>query len=591
MEAELLNDIVEWAGEVASIGYWSYDPETGQVTWSDQAAKLLGLPPDAVTASNESFFQVFSDNEAVSPDGGFDDCLSQDAPFVVERNIQTAGSGERRVRVIGRKRAASDTMSERLVGIVQDTSQEHARQQSLGTALRWLETASEIASLGYWYLDVTNQNLEWSDEVFRIHGYEPGAFIPELENAIDAYHPEDRERITAAVQRGQETGEPWALHARLVQRDGSIRQVMARGKPLYESGRLMALFGVLQDITDQEQRLANERLFVSLVQQTPEGICITDVNGHCEWVNEAFEMLTGFSANEMHGQKPGQLLQGPETDPETVARIAQALEARQPYSCEILNYRRDGLPYWTRLSIFPHFDEHGELTHYMSIQIDVTEQRKAEEKLAEQTRSLELSNFQLSRQRTTAEIIAKQDREIREELETAVERSRELQDELRRLAHFDELTGLPNRRHVLERAEAELRRSVRYGRPLSIVITDIDHFKQINDGYGHQVGDEAIRHVSALLAQSLREEIDMCGRIGGEEFLLLLPESEVTAAALLAERLRKLIEESPLRCGAQFTCSFGVAERDTHETLEGLIKAADSKLYEAKNGGRNCVHF
>ena len=77
---------------------------------------------------------------------------------------------------------------------------------------------------------------------------------------------------------------------------------------------------------DQEQRLANERLFVSLVQQSPEGICITDVNGHCEWVNEAFEKLTGVSANEMHGQKPGQLLQGPETDPETVARIALALE-------------------------------------------------------------------------------------------------------------------------------------------------------------------------------------------------------------------------------------------------------------------------
>ncbi len=591
MEAELLNDIVEWAGEVASIGYWSYDPKTGQFTWSDQAARLLGFTPGVMTPSNESFFEVLAANEPESPGREFDDCLSHDSPFVLERNIQTAGSGERRVRVIGKKRAASSNLSERLVGIVQDTSHEHARQQSLGTALRWLETASEIACLGYWYLDVTKQNLEWSDEVFRIHGYEPGAFIPELDRAIDAYHHEDRERITEAVQRGQETGEPWSLHARLVQRDGSIRQVMARGKPLYEGGRLVALFGVLQDITDQEKRLAKERLFVSLVQQTPEGICITDTDGNCEWANEAFERMTGFSSSEMHGQKPGQLLQGPETDPETVARIAKALEARKPYSCEILNYRRDGMPYWTRLSIFPHFDEHGELTHFMSIQIDVTEQRKAEEKLAEQTRSLELSNFQLSRQRSSAEIIARKDREIREELETAVAQSRELQDELRRLAHFDELTGLPNRRHVLERAEAELRRSVRYGRPLSIVITDIDHFKQINDRYGHQVGDDAIRHVSTLLANSLREEVDMCGRIGGEEFLLLLPESEVTAAALLAERLRKLIEESPLRCGANFTCSFGVAERDTHETLEALIKAADSKLYEAKNGGRNCVHF
>ncbi len=591
MKAELLSDIVEWTGEVSSIGYWSFNPETGHVSWSDQTFRILGYNPGAVEPSYKLFRNAVDPGERKALDAEVKKALTQKNAYIVERAITIPNGRTKRVRAMAKRRANIAGQPELLVGMIQDIGHEHARQKSLGTALRWLETASEIARLGYWYLDIAHQSLEWSDEVYRIHGYEPGSFTPVVEEAINAYHPEDRQRIADAVRRGQEAGEPWSVHARLVRQNGDVRQVMASGKPLYDQGRLVALFGIIQDVTANEEREANDRLFVSLVKQTPEGICITDAQGRCEWVNEAFERLSGFTLEEIHGQKPGLKLQGPETNLETAVEIGEALKKGDSCSVEILNYRKDGQPYWNRLSIFPHFDINGKLTHFMSIQMDITAQKLAKEQLAEQSRTLEQSNFQLERERQSMESMAKKDRAMREELETAVARSRELQDELRRMAHYDELTGLPNRRFVLQRADAEHRRASRYGRPMSLIMADIDSFKAINDHFGHQVGDRAIAHVAALLDQALRTGIDICGRLGGEEFILVLPETNLAAAIQVAERLRTLLENTPFEEHPPILCSFGVAEATRHETLEDAIRVVDQNLYAAKEAGRNRVNY
>lgn len=591
MNAELLSEIVEWTGEVSSIGYWSFDPESGHLSWSDQTFRILGYAPGTVVPTYELIRNTLRIDEREAFDAGVQTAQTQEKLYVIERAITTHSGIAKRIRVMGRMRRETDDQPALLVGMIQDISHERARQQTLGTALQWLETASEIARLGYWYLDVAHQTLEWSEEVYRIHGYEPGAFTPLLDMAIEAYHPDDRDRIAEAVRRGQESGDSWSLHARLLRSDGSQRQVMASGRPMYDEGRPVALFGVIQDVTAQQEQLANDRLFVSLVTKTPEGICITDADGACQWMNRSFERMSGFSQEEMHGQKPGLMLQGPETDPESVARISAALAAERSCTEEIMNYRKDGEPYWTRLSIFPHHDESGTLTHFMSIQVDVTSQKQAESQLAEQSRSLAESNFYLERQRAAAESMADKDRRMREELEQAVTRSRELQEELRQLAHYDELSGLPNRRYALRRAEAEHRRARRYCRPMSLIMADIDNFKSVNDRYGHQVGDQAICQVAYTFEELLRQSVDLCGRLGGEEFLLILPETNLASAIQVAERLRAALESTPFHEGPPIRCSFGVAEATQHANIEDAVKAADKKLYEAKEAGRNRVMY
>lgn len=151
----------------------------------------------------------------------------------------------------------------------------------------------------------------------------------------------------------------------------------------------------------------------------------------------------------------------------------------------------------------------------------------------------------------------------------------------------DPLTGVNNRRLFQLRLEQELSRARRYDHRLTLVMLDIDHFKQFNDAHGHRAGDEVLRRLAILIQRELREP-DMFFRVGGEEFAILLPETDVTGAAALVERLRNRI----MRDGSlPITLSFGLAEFPTHaEGPEPLIEAADQALYASKQAGRNLAH-
>lgn len=157
----------------------------------------------------------------------------------------------------------------------------------------------------------------------------------------------------------------------------------------------------------------------------------------------------------------------------------------------------------------------------------------------------------------------------------------------------DSLTSAYNRRFFDEHLAREISHSRRHKKPLSLLAIDIDHFKQVNDTHGHQVGDEALRHLGRAIAGSLRHE-DVFGRVGGEEFAVIMRDADLEAAQQLAERLRSLVAETPLNVeevSLSLTISLGVAAYDIerHTTPETLVEDADRALYEAKKAGRNQV--
>jgi two-component system cell cycle response regulator len=190
---------------------------------------------------------------------------------------------------------------------------------------------------------------------------------------------------------------------------------------------------------------------------------------------------------------------------------------------------------------------------------------------------------------TAAEVIARvrsaaRTKTLQEEL---VGQSRRLETML----HEDPLTGLFNRRYVLTRLGGLISGARRHGRPLSIAMVDIDNFKALNDRYGHDAGDDALVAITGALRDRLRAE-DELGRLGGEEFLALLPDTGARAAALVAEDLRRSVEEVRARRRDQVlsaTVSVGWATWDGEESAEGLLKRADIALYAAKHAGRNAV--
>lgn len=160
--------------------------------------------------------------------------------------------------------------------------------------------------------------------------------------------------------------------------------------------------------------------------------------------------------------------------------------------------------------------------------------------------------------------------------------------ELEAIAATDRLTGLYNRLKLDSVFNSSLRYCKRYNRPLSAILLDIDRFKSINDTFGHQVGDIALKELSSILSKNLRQT-DTVGRWGGEEFLIICPETDSDQATLTAEKLRKVIEQHNFPTVQHITCSFGISQHHTNDTEDDIIKRADEALYAAKRNGRNRV--
>ena len=288
--------------------------------------------------------------------------------------------------------------------------------------------------------------------------------------------------------------------------------------------------------------------FKDIVEQAMDVIIVTKANVMNDqgptivYVNKAFTKLTGYSKEEAIGKSPN-MLQFSGTDKNTKQEIRTAIEEKRPIRVNIENYSKSGKAYWLDMNILPLNNKDGEVTHFVAIERDITEQKNHENKLE-------------------------------------------------KLSRTDPLTNLLNRRAFNEASQSEFSRFKRCGDSYSVLMIDIDRFKRINDTYGHSVGDTAIQHV-ANLCESNHRLYDVLARFGGEEFCLLLPQTSLDAAYELGEKLLKIIEESyflVIGQKIQMTVSIGVSHTvGTDSQHFEVIDRSDKKMYEAKNSGRNTI--
>jgi len=260
------------------------------------------------------------------------------------------------------------------------------------------------------------------------------------------------------------------------------------------------------------------------------------------YANKAFEELTGYSQSEVIGKTP-RLLQSSGTDDEAKRKIRQGLKQQLPVRVTIRNYSKFGKEYWLDLSILPLRNDQSVVTHFVAIQRDVTEEIR-----------------------------------LRHQLET--------------LSRTDSLTGLLNRRVFDEIVEDEFYRYKRSQVVYSLLMLDIDHFKLINDEYGHSTGDSVLESISSSLESNLRSH-DKVARIGGEEFCVVLPDTDKKQAYDAAEKLRAIISKNAIPSGRNditVTVSIGVSEVVyTDSDYMDVFRRADKQLYIAKESGRNRV--
>ena len=267
------------------------------------------------------------------------------------------------------------------------------------------------------------------------------------------------------------------------------------------------------------------------------------------FVNDAFERRTGYTREQVMGKTP-RLLQGPRTDRQELDRIKAALRQQQAVHAELLNYTQTGQEYWLDLNIVPVTNEQGDLTHWVSVERDITERKQAEE-------------------------------------------------DIHRLAYFDMLTGLPNRRMLLDRLEHVLATARRTPLQGALLYLDLDRFKNINDARGHAAGDALLASVGQRLVALMREE-DTVARLGGDEFVILtsaLPadhDAVGRAAMSIASKVREALEQPFLIMGESYSTSASIGVTLLPKPGLGsddLLREADTAMYRAKTGGRNRIAF
>ncbi|MFC7018092.1 MULTISPECIES: PAS domain S-box protein [Haloarcula] len=261
-----------------------------------------------------------------------------------------------------------------VVAVLEDVTVRHTQAQERERQVDLFRKAQAIAKVGAWEYDAQQDSVYLTAEVYEILGLEPGTTLT-MDAMFDQYNPADRETVRAAFRRALDDGEPYDVKLRVAVDDGAERWVRTRGEPQRENGDVVRVRGTVQDITEQKRREERLHQMTDAVDKAPIGIVLSDPtqdDNPLVYVNEGFVEVTGYEREAATGRNC-RFLQGEKTDPETVARLRRKIDAEEPVTVTVRNYRADGTDFWNRVEVAPIRDESGTVVNFIGFQQDVTE--------------------------------------------------------------------------------------------------------------------------------------------------------------------------------------------------------------------------
>lgn len=412
-----------------------------------------------------------------------------------------------------------------------------------------LQKAQEVGKIGSWAYDPVADVSWWSEQMYRIYGLNPGATQHDRAGHLALYTPESRQRLDAALENALETGAPYELELEFVRPDGAHRWIAARAEVLRDESGWPRLIGVVQDITEQRESEAQSRWNSKMLAQ----IASMGKIGGYEWMIDSEDVQWTEQVYRIVGLPPGT----PLTKTEVIAmyestsreRLADALQqviaTGMPVTdLELALFTPDGRRVWVRCAAELEYEN--EIPHrIMGLVQDITEEHEAGERIEQ-------------------------------------------------LAHYDSLTGLPNRFLFHQRARDAINDARRSKAMLALLFIDLDRFKNVNDSMGHAIGDQLLFEVGGRLRACVRSH-DVIGRLSGDEFLILLRDiRRPDDAAVVARKILASLQESISLAGVDLHigASIGIALwNETSTDLDDLMRAADTAMYAAKDLGRNTFQF
>ena len=370
--------------------------------------------------------------------------------------------------------------------------------------------------------------------------------------------PESLDGVMQGMARCMDVGRA-EVEAYVLSKEGMrVPIYMTYTQFLYEGE--ICILGVGVDISKQKKAEHYSRLQQVALESASEAIVITDATGAIEWANPAFTTLTGYELKEVLGMNP-RILKSGMMDVAFYRTLWSTILDGQEWSGELWNLRKDGNVYCEEMHIAPVLAGDERISNFVAVKHDITDRKQAEER---------------------AKLVKERLMLVNQELTAANE-------QILKISQTDTLTGLANRRTIDERMRSEMARADRLGCGFSVILGDLDHFKSINDEFGHLVGDRALMAAAGVFAEQARP-YDLPARFGGEEFMVLLPESSMEDAMTIAQRIRGAIAKVAVpELTRQLTISLGISTWGHGDTPGALVGRADAALYQAKKRGRNRV--
>lgn len=540
------------ATEAAEIAIWEWEVESNLILLDKMASKVFGLKSGTEQLEYNEFEKLIHEADLLAFRVAVEQAMQQHKTMEIRFRIHHGNE----IRMLHTSaeiyfNEAGQTIS--LVGVSYDITEDWQHQKTiLETEQRW-KHALEGSGAGVWDWNIPKNVVIFSEKLLETLGYQPGDIVGRMENWLKLIHPQDIERVTADINRMLSGEKPeYRNEHRILSKDGSWKWMLGSATvgERDADGNAIRVIGTKTDISWRKQaELAlqqSEERFRNAFDTAAIGMAIVGLDGRWLEVNGALCRMLGYSEEELMGKTfvdvthPDDL----DLDLEYVQKLLNG--DLEHYQMEKRYFHKTGDIIFVLLSVSLVRNEKGEVIHFISQIEDVTA-RKSES------------------------------------------------DRIRQMAYHDTLTGLPNRRLFDERIGHTLAHAKRVGYPIALMFVDVDHFKQINDKHGHDVGDEILKSVADRMTHCLRQT-DTLSRVGGDEFVILLTEiKKPEDAESVAEHILETVSQ-PLHVHThdfRITLSIGVAifsgDSET-ETVSELTKKADLALYEVKSAGRNGVH-
>lgn len=370
--------LLEKAGEVAQVGYWTTDLNgSGTIKWSNQAQKIYGIPSEAFDGKYETLLRVIHPEDRINVRLAYEQALRDNQVYSVDFRIIRPDGSQRWVHEQG------ELISEHgedvtWMTITLDISRYKVIEEVLKEFNERYEILSKATNDAIWDWDVKIGIVTWNHGLQTIFGYPPRDVNFTTTWWKEKIHPEDFKAVWKQIMQAfHDHKTNWDATYRYKCADGSYKYIYDRAYIIYVDREPVRMIGAMQDVSERMIALAEIEKLSLVASQTDSAVMILDADERIEWINEGFTKMTGYGLDEIKGMR-SDFLRKPEDDPIATIRIEEKLKRCETVSEEIVGYSKDGRKYWANLEITPVMNEKGEIKNFISIQSDVSERKEYE---------------------------------------------------------------------------------------------------------------------------------------------------------------------------------------------------------------------